>query len=90
MLLPPRQQRLQGLSCRWLRFPCCGMRFPCDLCHEEGTDGHEMVWATRMLCGFCSTEQASSFGRGACGSAPTYRMFRPSAAGACPGPDRLQ
>ncbi|KAK9788279.1 hypothetical protein WJX73_004020 [Symbiochloris irregularis] len=45
-------------SHRWLRFPCCGHRYPCDLCHEELTDGHEMKWATRMLCGFCSTEQA--------------------------------
>lgn len=45
-------------SHRWLRFPCCGHRFPCDLCHEEQTDGHEMKWATRMVCGYCSTEQA--------------------------------
>ena len=36
-------------SCRWLRFPCCGQRFPCDLCHEEATDGHEMKWAHRMV-----------------------------------------
>ena len=42
---------------RWLRFPCCGLRFPCDLCHEELTDGHEMAWAKRMVCGFCSFEQ---------------------------------
>mmetsp|Transcript_13469 Transcript_13469/g.26858 ORF Transcript_13469/g.26858 Transcript_13469/m.26858 type:complete len:677 (-) Transcript_13469:126-2156(-) len=45
-------------SHRWLRFPCCGKRFPCDLCHEEATDGHEMKWATRMVCGFCSLEQS--------------------------------
>ncbi|GMH44843.1 hypothetical protein BSKO_12795 [Bryopsis sp. KO-2023] len=45
-------------SHRWLRFPCCGMRFPCDLCHELGTDGHEMKWAVRMVCGYCSMEQA--------------------------------
>lgn len=44
-------------SHRWLRFPCCGMRFPCDLCHEELTDGHEMRWARRMICGYCSFEQ---------------------------------
>jgi len=45
-------------SYRWLRFPCCGMRFPCDLCHEEFTpDGHEPRWAQRMVCGFCATEQ---------------------------------
>ncbi|KAA6418012.1 MAG: hypothetical protein FRX49_12012 [Trebouxia sp. A1-2] len=45
-------------SHRWLRFPCCGRRFACDLCHEEQTDGHEMKWAQRMVCGYCSTEQA--------------------------------
>ena len=45
------------LSRRWLRFPCCGRRFACDLCHEEQTDGHEMKWAQRMVCGYCSTEQ---------------------------------
>eukprot|EP00803_Ostreobium_quekettii_P011709 evm.model.scf_2179.4 EVM.evm.TU.scf_2179.4 scf_2179:20296-22503(-) len=45
-------------SHRWLRFPCCGRRFPCDLCHEELTDGHAMKWATRMVCGYCSVEQS--------------------------------
>ncbi|KAK9814828.1 hypothetical protein WJX72_012215 [[Myrmecia] bisecta] len=44
-------------SHRWLRFPCCGRRFACDLCHEEFTDGHEMKWANRMVCGFCAVEQ---------------------------------
>ncbi|EFN58817.1 hypothetical protein CHLNCDRAFT_140631 [Chlorella variabilis] len=44
-------------SYRWLRFPCCGRRFPCDLCHEENTDGHEMKWATSMVCGYCCLEQ---------------------------------
>ncbi|KAL3135703.1 hypothetical protein ABBQ38_006174 [Trebouxia sp. C0009 RCD-2024] len=44
-------------SHRWLRFPCCGRRFACDLCHEEQTDGHEMKWALRMVCGYCSHEQ---------------------------------
>ena len=43
--------------CRWLRFPCCGQRFACDLCHEEGTDGHDLKWANRQVCGFCSVEQ---------------------------------
>uniref|UniRef100_A0A7R9Z319 CHY-type domain-containing protein n=1 Tax=Chlamydomonas euryale TaxID=1486919 RepID=A0A7R9Z319_9CHLO len=43
-------------SYRWLRFPCCGQRFPCDLCHEEAAD-HEAKWASRMVCGFCSLEQ---------------------------------
>ena len=32
-------------------------RFPCDLCHEEFSDGHEMKWALRMVCGYCSFEQ---------------------------------
>ncbi|MEW5310747.1 MAG: hypothetical protein WDW38_002513 [Sanguina aurantia] len=44
-------------SYRWLRFPCCGMRFACDLCHELASD-HEMRWAVRMACGFCSLEQS--------------------------------
>lgn len=26
-----------------------GKRFACDICHEEGTDGHEMAWAKRMV-----------------------------------------
>jgi len=41
---------------RWLRFPCCGRAFPCDVCHDEQTD-HMHEWATRMLCGLCSQEQ---------------------------------
>ncbi|TGZ59003.1 hypothetical protein CRM22_009310 [Opisthorchis felineus] len=48
-------------SYRWLRFPCCGRLDPCDVCHDEAvTDGHEMELATRMVCGFCSKEQAFS------------------------------
>ncbi|XP_078374133.1 uncharacterized protein LOC144657650 isoform X1 [Oculina patagonica] len=46
-------------SFRWLRFPCCGKCYPCDLCHEEKED-HEMKYATRMVCGFCSKEQPYS------------------------------
>lgn len=46
------------VTSRWLRFPCCGQRFACDLCHEEGVpDGHDAAWASRMVCGFCSREQ---------------------------------
>ncbi|KAI3436695.1 hypothetical protein D9Q98_006110 [Chlorella vulgaris] len=70
-------------SYRWLRFPCCGRRFPCDLCHEELTDGHEMQWARRMVCGLCSTEQSVAPECKACGkkvatsaSAPTGRRTR--------------
>ncbi|XXQ39071.1 CHY-type domain-containing protein [Plasmodiophora brassicae] len=45
-------------SYRWLRFPCCGKAFPCDICHEIGTASapHEMKWALRQICGFCSRE----------------------------------
>eukprot|EP00923_Selenidium_pygospionis_P047284 GHVN01081595.1.p1 GENE.GHVN01081595.1~~GHVN01081595.1.p1 ORF type:complete len:728 (+),score=110.99 GHVN01081595.1:300-2186(+) len=46
-------------SYRWMRFPCCGKAFPCDVCHDENTD-HDNVWATRMICGHCSKEQAFS------------------------------
>ncbi|KAI8849507.1 hypothetical protein BC829DRAFT_182884 [Chytridium lagenaria] len=45
-------------SYRWFRFPCCGKVYPCDLCH--GSSDHEMVWANRMICGYCSREQAYS------------------------------
>ncbi|KAL3865636.1 hypothetical protein ACJMK2_043007 [Sinanodonta woodiana] len=47
-------------SYRWLRFPCCGKCYPCDVCHEEKEDGHEMKYATRMICGFCCKEQPYS------------------------------
>eukprot|EP00983_Pelagomonas_calceolata_P130485 1161688-Pelagomonas_calceolata.AAC.1 len=31
-----------------------GMRYPCDLCHEElSADGHGARWAQRMVCGEC-------------------------------------
>ncbi|KAK9837114.1 hypothetical protein WJX81_003810 [Elliptochloris bilobata] len=67
-------------SHRWLRFPCCGQRFACDLCHEEGTDGHEMKWALRMICGYCAKEQPLGERCIACGK----RLAR-SAAGAGTG-----
>ncbi|XP_046366802.2 uncharacterized protein LOC124142396 [Haliotis rufescens] len=44
-------------SYRWFRFPCCGMVYPCDVCHDEQSDGHEMVFANRVICGFCCKEQ---------------------------------
>lgn len=48
-------------SHRWFRFPCCGRAFPCDVCHEEqNQDNHEMLWATRQICGFCAREQTIS------------------------------
>ncbi|CAG5124381.1 unnamed protein product [Candidula unifasciata] len=55
-------------SYRWLRFPCCGKAYPCDVCHDKKED-HEMVYATRMICGHCCREQNFSASRpcSACG-----------------------
>ncbi|XP_014885804.1 uncharacterized protein LOC106946154 [Poecilia latipinna] len=59
-------------SHRWLRFPCCGRAYACDVCHDENQD-HPMELATRMICGFCAKEQP--FGNGkpcvSCGSMMT-------------------
>uniref|UniRef100_H3B4W6 Nucleoporin NUP42 n=1 Tax=Latimeria chalumnae TaxID=7897 RepID=H3B4W6_LATCH len=59
-------------SCRWLRFPCCGKAYPCDVCHDEAQD-HEMELATRMICGYCAKEQPYSNGKPciACGNMMT-------------------
>jgi hypothetical protein len=66
-------------SKRWLRFPCCGRRFACDLCHEEGVlDGHEMKWAGRMVCGYCSVEQALDNKCSSCGKTLATSATRPS------------
>ena len=43
-------------SYRWLRFPCCGIAYACDTCHDERSD-HPHEWATRMICGMCAREQ---------------------------------
>lgn len=60
-------------SCRWLRFPCCGRAFPCDICHDEQTD-HKAEWATRLLCGLCSHEQPFTKEQcGHCGAAQNNR-----------------
>ncbi|XP_039629350.1 uncharacterized protein si:dkey-24l11.2 [Polypterus senegalus] len=48
-------------SYRWLRFPCCGRAYPCDICHNEAQN-HEMELATRMICGYCAKEQPYSNG----------------------------
>jgi uncharacterized CHY-type Zn-finger protein len=45
-----------GRSYRWLRFPCCGVAFPCDTCHDESSD-HPAEWASRQICGWCAREQ---------------------------------
>ncbi|XP_053319469.1 uncharacterized protein LOC128491221 [Spea bombifrons] len=49
-------------SCRWLRFPCCGKTYPCDVCHNEAED-HDMDLATRMVCGYCAKEQPYTNGK---------------------------
>lgn len=49
-------------SHRWLRFPCCGRAFPCDVCHDEEQD-HLMELATRMICGHCAKEQPYTNGK---------------------------
>ncbi|KAM9352364.1 uncharacterized protein ABDE67_007223 [Symphorus nematophorus] len=49
-------------SHRWLRFPCCGRAYPCDVCHDEDQD-HPMELATRMICGHCAKEQPYSNGK---------------------------
>ena len=55
-------------SFRWLRFPCCGAAYACDICHDEASD-HVHEWARRMICGHCSREQpySSSAPCAACG-----------------------
>ena len=51
-------------SHRAMRFPCCFRVFPCDVCHElsaasDSKHPPEVASvATRMVCGFCSKEQA--------------------------------
>lgn len=64
-------------SYRWLRFPCCGARYACDLCHEEAAD-HPMKWATRMVCGFCSIEQPVAAECCACGRKLATSAKKPS------------
>ncbi|XP_070763939.1 uncharacterized protein [Enoplosus armatus] len=59
-------------SHRWLRFPCCGRAYPCDMCHDEDQD-HPMELATRMICGYCAKEQPYGNGKPciSCGSLMT-------------------
>lgn len=59
-------------SHRWLRFPCCGRAYPCDVCHDMDQD-HPMELATRMICGYCAKEQPYGNGRPCitCGSMMT-------------------
>lgn len=46
-----------GKSYRWFRFSCCNKVFACDKCHDDATD-HPNDFANRMICGWCSREQA--------------------------------
>lgn len=59
-------------SHRWLRFPCCGRAYPCDVCHDEDQD-HPMELAIRMICGYCAKEQPYGNGKPciSCGSMMT-------------------
>ncbi|XP_041034329.1 uncharacterized protein si:dkey-24l11.2 isoform X2 [Carcharodon carcharias] len=59
-------------SYRWLRFPCCGKAYPCDMCHDDDQD-HVMELASRMLCGYCAKEQPYNNGKPcvACGAMMT-------------------
>lgn len=59
-------------SHRWLRFPCCGRTYACDVCHDEDQD-HPMELATRMICGYCAKEQPYGNGKPcvSCGSMMT-------------------
>ncbi|KAI3370710.1 hypothetical protein L3Q82_007267 [Scortum barcoo] len=59
-------------SHRWLRFPCCGRAYPCDVCHDMDQD-HPMELATRMICGYCAKEQPYGNGKPciSCGSMMT-------------------
>eukprot|EP00835_Amoeboradix_gromovi_P001741 NODE_86_length_22163_cov_0.379442.p4 type:complete len:467 gc:universal NODE_86_length_22163_cov_0.379442:18873-20273(+) len=46
-------------SFRWLRFPCCGRAYACDICHDKNED-HGWLHAPKQICGFCSNEQNSN------------------------------
>ncbi|GBG33416.1 DnaJ-like subfamily C member 2 [Hondaea fermentalgiana] len=49
-----------GKSLRWLRFPCCGLAYPCEICHDANGECAETKWPTQQICGFCGTEQPDS------------------------------
>ena len=56
--LPDRGRcRHYAKSYRWFRFSCCDRVFPCDRCHDEKEE-HPNEHANRMICGWCSREQA--------------------------------
>jgi uncharacterized CHY-type Zn-finger protein len=56
--LPDRGRcRHYGKSYRWFRFSCCDRVYACDRCHDEKEE-HPNEHANRMICGWCSREQA--------------------------------
>eukprot|EP00917_Polyrhabdina_sp_WS-2016_P028534 GHVP01060873.1.p1 GENE.GHVP01060873.1~~GHVP01060873.1.p1 ORF type:complete len:364 (-),score=54.35 GHVP01060873.1:1464-2555(-) len=57
-------------SFKWFRFPCCNMIFPCETCHDAEAR-HDCVWATRIICGYCSKEQSSNTKLCSCGHSMT-------------------
>ena len=40
----------------WMIPPCCGLYYCCSKCHDSKED-HKWVYANRMVCMFCETEQ---------------------------------
>ena len=59
----PRSHEELADVCDVHRLPCAICKAPAPCLNnprslEELTDGHEMRWATRMVCGYCSVEQA--------------------------------
>jgi len=79
-------------SHRWLRFPCCGRLFPCDVCHELAPALSDRCaiapWCSKMVCGFCSREQPAAGIDGrccACGRRVAGGAGVTAAAGSRPG-----
>ena len=56
--LPDRGRcRHYSKSYRWFRFSCCDRVYACDHCHDEKEE-HPNEHGNRMICGWCSREQA--------------------------------
>jgi hypothetical protein len=72
-------------SYRWLRFPCCGKAYPCELCHAMEADHEGKVSDSPLLC--VSTFVVAliyHFGRFACCAVgPTHAVWhvQPRASG---------
>eukprot|EP01053_Blabericola_migrator_P007515 Blabericola_migrator_1__7514@NODE_383_length_9140_cov_403_746611_g306_i0_p3_GENE_NODE_383_length_9140_cov_403_746611_g306_i0NODE_383_length_9140_cov_403_746611_g306_i0_p3_ORF_typecomplete_len524_score118_21zfCHY/PF05495_12/2_1e03zfCHY/PF05495_12/1e03zfCHY/PF05495_12/1e02zfCHY/PF05495_12/7_9e15Myb_DNAbinding/PF00249_31/6_7e08Myb_DNAbinding/PF00249_31/4_5e03Myb_DNAbind_6/PF13921_6/6_7e06Astro_capsid_p/PF12226_8/0_023_NODE_383_length_9140_cov_403_746611_g306_i012032774 len=63
-------------SFRWFRFPCCGMAYPCDKCHDAVSTHKAAEMATRIICGLCSREQPANNDSCTCGSQMTAAKSR--------------